>query len=180
MHWRRKWPHALSRPKIGKGELDPERVVGKISTIAIRVNSSACVLKYERGTKNEKNGACSSCVVLQDIVSYFMVLSCIYTVEVIISDLREAPFKLAPPLFGHCRNSNYTPPPALKRALWGTFFQAGFYHFLPFLPFFTIFSLNKCHKPSGQGFRPPKIKQMPVELGKFFSKKVPESIRARV
>ena len=25
-----------------------------------------------------------------------------------------------------------TPPPALKRALWGTFFQARFYHFLPF------------------------------------------------
>ena len=49
-----------------------------------------------------------------------------------------------------------TPPPALKRALWGTFFQARFYHFLPFLPFFTIFSLNKCPKPSGQGFRPPQ------------------------
>ena len=71
---------------------------GKISTIAIRVNSSACVPKYERGTKNEKNGACSTmvcfvklsnCVVLQDIVSYFMVLSCIYTVEVIISDLNN-------------------------------------------------------------------------------------------
>ena len=64
---------------------------GKISTIAIRVNSSACVPKYERGTKNEKNGACSSCVVLQDIVSYFMVLSCIYTGEVIISDLKNLP-----------------------------------------------------------------------------------------
>ena len=30
LHWRRKWPRALSRPKIGKGEPDPERVVGKI------------------------------------------------------------------------------------------------------------------------------------------------------
>ena len=33
-------------------------------------------------------------------------------------------------------------PPALKRALWGTFFQARFYHFfLPFLPFFILFTI---------------------------------------
>ena len=50
--------------------------------------------------------------------------------------LREAPFNEAPPLFGYCPNSNYIPPPALKRALWGTFFQARFYHFT----IFTIFS----------------------------------------
>ena len=31
----------------------------------------------------------------------------------------------------------FTPPPALKRALWGTFFQARFYHFTIL---FTIFS----------------------------------------
>merc|ERR1712141_732129 len=66
----------------------------------------------------------------------------------------DDPFKMVPPLFGHCPNSNYTPP-ALKRALWGTFFQARFYHFTIFT-IFLPFSLNKCPKPSGQGFRPPQ------------------------
>merc|ERR1712016_219435 len=71
------------------------------------------------------------------------------------------PFQFSAPLCGHCPNSNYTPPPppALKRALWGTFFQARFYHFTIFTIFLTIFlpfSLNKCPKPSGQGFRPPQ------------------------
>ena len=40
--------------------------------------------------------------------------------------LREAPFNLSPPLCGHCPDSNLIgvihPPPALQRALWGTFF----------------------------------------------------------
>ena len=40
--------------------------------------------------------------------------------------VREAPFNLLTPPCGHCPNSIYTPPPALKRALWGTFFQARF------------------------------------------------------
>ena len=78
--------------------------------------------------------------------------------------VREAPFNLSPPLCGHCPNSNYTPPRTQTGTL-GHFFQAQFYHFSPFLPLFTlftIFSLNKCPKPSGQGFRPPKIKQMPI------------------
>merc|ERR1712020_66919 len=75
--------------------------------------------------------------------------------------VREAPFNKSPPLFGHCPNSNYTPPPALKRALWGTFFQALFSHFKGLYAFGNgntlkpCSSLNKCPKPSGQGFRPP-------------------------
>ena len=51
------------------------------------------------------------------------------------------------------------PPPALKRAPLGTFFHARFYLFTIFTIFLTIFlpfSLNKCPKPSGQGFRPPQ------------------------
>ena len=61
-----------------------------------------------------------------------------------VSRVREDPFNKVPPLFGHCPNSNYTPP-ALKRALWGTFFWRDFtiLPFLPlFLPFFLPFSLN--------------------------------------
>ena len=76
----------------------------------------------------------------------------------VVKTLREAPFNLSPPLCGHCPNSNYAPP-ALKRAPWGTFFQARFYLFTIFTIFLTIFlpfSLNKCPKPSGQGFRPPQ------------------------
>ena len=42
-----------------------------------------------------------------------------------LSILREAPRRLALHLFGHCPNSDYTPP-ALKRALWGTFFPDRF------------------------------------------------------
>ena len=52
-----------------------------------------------------------------------------YIIWTITLAIREAPFNESPPLFGHCPNSNYTPPPALKRALWGTFFQARYYHF---------------------------------------------------
>ena len=39
------------------------------------------------------------------------------------TQVREAPFSLSPPPCGHCPNSIYTPSPALKRALWGTFFR---------------------------------------------------------
>ena len=84
-------------------------------------------------------------------------------------EIREAPFNLSPPLFGHCPNSNYPPPPALKRALWGTFFRRDFtmfyhfYHFLPFLPFFLPFFLwISAPNHPGKGLDPPKIKQMPV------------------
>ena len=50
-------------------------------------------------------------------------------VKIPTEDFREAPFNLSPPLFGHCPNSNYTPP-ALKRALWGTFFRADLSNFV--------------------------------------------------
>ena len=43
-----------------------------------------------------------------------------------LKGVREAPFSLLTPPCGHCPNSIYTPPPALKRAPWGTFFQARF------------------------------------------------------
>ena len=33
-------------------------------------------------------------------------------------------FEVSVILFGHCPNGNCPPPPALKRALWGTFFRA--------------------------------------------------------
>ena len=76
---------------------------------------------------------------------------------------REAPFNLSPPLFGHCPNSNYTPPPALKRALWGTFFRRDF-TILPFLrlflPFFYHFLWISAPNHPGKGLDPPKIKQI--------------------
>ena len=37
--------------------------------------------------------------------------------------IREAPLKFTRGAFGHCPFSFCTPPPALKRALWGTFFR---------------------------------------------------------
>ena len=80
--------------------------------------------------------------------------------------LREAPDKKMPGLFGHCPNSDCTPPPSLKRALWGTLFP----YRLEQMPFELQFSLHKCPKPSWQGFRPPKPSKCPFEHGQFFSK----------
>ena len=69
---------------------------------------------------------------------------------------REAPPNIASPLFGHCPNSDCTPPPALKRALWGTFFRADLSKFAksPFWRYIsaqsilaslnTLFNTSKC------------------------------------
>ena len=43
--------------------------------------------------------------------------------------VREAPLKFMLGAFGHCPFSFCPPPPALKRALWGTFFWVVFYNF---------------------------------------------------
>ena len=84
----------------------------------------------------------------------------------VAAGLREAPDKKMPGLFGHCPNSDCTPPPSLKRALWGTLFPDR----LEQMPFELQFSLHKCPKPSWQGFRPPKPSKCPFEHGQFFSK----------
>ena len=42
--------------------------------------------------------------------------------------LREAPFNLSPPLFGHCPNSNYTPPRTQTGTL-GHFFSGAIFPF---------------------------------------------------
>ena len=93
--------------------------------------------------------------------------------------VREAPFSLTPPPFGHCPNSIYTPPRTQTGTL-GHFFSGAilpFYHFYHFVYHFLWISapnhpgkglnqanahlnlenssLKKCPKPSGQGFRPP-------------------------
>ena len=36
----------------------------------------------------------------------------------VVYPIREGPFRLARSTFGHCQNSNWTPPPALNRALY--------------------------------------------------------------
>merc|ERR550532_284372 len=119
------------------------------------------------------------------------------------SEPREAPLRLASPLFGHCPKSDYTPPPALKRALWGTFFPGRFEQICQI----TVLTVHNCtaswqaltssltqanahfnfnfhciSAPNhpGKGSDPPKSRKCPFELGKFFSKKVPQTIRARV
>ena len=54
-----------------------------------------------------------------------------------LSSVREAPLQKMPGLFGHCPNSDCTPPPSLKRALWGTLFPDR----LEQMPFELQFSL---------------------------------------
>ena len=61
-------------------------------------------------------------------------------------ELREAPIRLAAPLFGHCPNSDYTLPPALKRALWGTFFPGRFEQIFQI----TVLTVHKCTKHPGK------------------------------
>ena len=59
--------------------------------------------------------------------------------------VREAPPKLAQKAFGHCPNSDYTPP-ALKRALWGTFFLGRFEQICQI----TVLTVHKCTKHPGK------------------------------
>ena len=49
-----------------------------------------------------------------------------------------------------------TPPPPHSNGHSGALFFRRDFTILPFLPFCLPFSLNKCPKPSGQGFRPPQ------------------------
>ena len=75
--------------------------------------------------------------------------------SIIFRSLREAPLKLASPLFGHCPNSNWTPLPALKRALWGTFFPGRFERLCQI----TVLRVCKCHKESWQALNPLLTKE---------------------
>ena len=74
------------------------------------------------------------------------------------------PCVLGKPQFEKCRvylgiaQIAFDPPPSLKRARWGTLFPGRPKQ----MPFELQFSLHKCPKPSWQGFRPPKNKQMPL------------------
>ena len=92
--------------------------------------------------------------------------------------VREAPLKMLSPLFGHCPNSDCTPPPPSKGhsgALFSGPISATLsnHHFegmwVPQRILASLksivnkrkyqielqFSLHKCPKPSWQGFRPP-------------------------
>ena len=44
--------------------------------------------------------------------------------------LGNGPIKIDALVFGHCPNSDCTPLPTLKRALWGTFFGADLNRFV--------------------------------------------------
>ena len=76
-----------------------------------------------------------------------------------INMIWEAPLKKTQGLFGHCPNSDCTPPLPFTQT-----------DRLEQIPFELQFSLHKCPKPSWQGFRPPKPSKCPFEHGQFFSK----------
>ena len=65
--------------------------------------------------------------------------------------VREHPFNLLDPTFGHCPNSDWTHPPELNRALWDWALWDQFEKICKI----TVVAVNKCPKPSGQAFRPP-------------------------
>ena len=87
-----------------------------------------------------------------------------------MSWIREAPVWKMPGLFGHCPNSDCTPPPSLKRALWGTLFP----DWLEQMPFELQFSLHRCPKPSWQGFRPPNQANAPLNMDNSSQNKCPK------
>ena len=74
---------------------------------------------------------------------------------------REAPFRLAAPLFGHCPNSDCTPPHSNGHS--GTLFFRHNFTILPFfLPSFYHFLWISATNHPAKGLDPPKIKQMPI------------------
>ena len=80
------------------------------------------------------------------------------TENVLGKNVREDPFALTPPTFGHCPNSDWTPPPH-STGHSGALFVG---------PFFTI--LQGCMLPKtvsapnhlGKRLDPPKNKDMPI------------------
>ena len=79
-------------------------------------------------------------------VSRYLFCTDLRRVRIMYFNVREAPLKLASPLFGHCPNSDYTPPRALKRALWGTFFPGRFEQICQI----TVLTVHKCTKHPGK------------------------------
>ena len=74
----------------------------------------------------------------------------------------------------------FTPPPPHSNGHSGALFFRRDFTILPFLPFCLPFSLNKCPKPSGQGFRPPQNQaNARLNLENSSLKSAP-NIRARV
>ena len=69
--------------------------------------------------------------------------------------LREAPSKLASPLFGHCPNSDCPPPPRTQTGTLGHFFSG---RFEPLCQI-TVLRVCKCHKESWQAFNPLLTKE---------------------
>ena len=65
--------------------------------------------------------------------------------------IREAPTKMLPLLFGHCPNCDCTPPPALKRALWGTLFSNQFEQLCQI----TVLMVISAPKHPGKPSHPP-------------------------
>ena len=80
--------------------------------------------------------------------------------------LREAPLRELQGSNGHCPNSNRTPRPSLKRALWGTLFPGR----LEQMPFELHFHCISAPNHPGKGSDPPRIRKCPFEHGQFFSK----------
>ena len=74
-----------------------------------------------------------------------------------ILEVWEDPFELTPLTFGHC-------PPTHPHSTghsgagpdWALWDQFETIHKI------TVVAVNKCPKPSGQAFRPPKNKDMPI------------------
>ena len=97
-------------------------------------------------------------VVLIIIIIIIVAVVLIIIIIIMTVALREDPNGLTPPPFGHCPNSDWTPPLAFNWALWGTFFRA----------IFTI--LQGCMLPKtvsapnhlGKRLDPPKNKDMPI------------------
>ena len=79
---------------------------------------------------------------------------------------RKTPVNKVPPLFGHCPNSNYTPPSPHSNGHSGALFFRRDFTILPLLPFFLPFFYHflwiSAPNHPGKGLDPPKIKQMSI------------------
>ena len=78
-----------------------------------------------------------------------------FSIAGLIYPIREAPLKIAPPLFGHCPNSDCPPPPRPQKGTLGHFFPGRFQRLCQI----TILRVCECHKESWQALNPLLTKE---------------------
>ena len=86
---------------------------------AVNQSTDHCLHNTSRSNLHNNCVQCFSmhCTMIHGATQCYTMVHCV---------VREAPFNLSPPLFGHCPNSNYTPPPHSNGHSGALFFRRDF------------------------------------------------------